>query len=73
MRHPIELILHRFDDVGVAIAMANRPPGGDAINQRAAVSEVQTHTLGGCDRQRRRCGLHLGIGTPEVQAGRIRT
>ena len=73
MRHGIELTLDRINDVRVPIAVAHRPPGRDAVDQLAPVSQRQAHALCTEHRQGRRCGLHLRIGSPERVFGGLET
>ena len=72
MRHLLELLGHRVPYVRLVIAVAGGPPAGDAVDQFAAVGQHDARALRAHHRQRRRCGLHLGIGQPDVlEAGRI--
>ena len=43
------------------------PPGRDAVEDSPAVGELQPDPFGAHHRQRRRRGLHLGVGMPDVR------
>ena len=48
------------------VAVAGRPPRGDAVDQLAPVGEHDARAFGARHRQRRRRSLHLGVGQPDV-------
>jgi len=70
MRQGVELRRHGLHDVRVTVAVAHRPPRGNAVDQLAAVGEPDAHPGSRDDRQRRRRGGHLRVRQPEgVDAG----
>ncbi|CFM10567.1 Uncharacterised protein [Bordetella pertussis] len=66
MRHAVQLLAHRLGDMRVVVAMAGRPPRGHAVDQRASVGQLQQAAVAAHHRQRRRGGLHLRIGQPDM-------
>src|SRR4051794_30940292 len=69
MGHPsVELAAHGVREVRVVVAVAGRPPGGDAVDQLAPVVEHDACAVGARDRERRGRGFHLGVGQPDVGA-----
>ena len=63
----------------VIIAVAGRPPRGDAVDQFASVGKPDAAALVAVTGKRQRRGLHLRIGQPDVvearrgPAGRVPT
>ena len=70
MRHSRELRRDRGADVRVVVAVARRPPRRDAVDELAAVGEIQPHTVGTLDDERRRRGFHLPIRQPQMAQSR---
>ena len=66
VRHRRELALDRCADVRMVVAVAGGPPRGDAVDQFAAVGQHDAAAVRRGDRKRRRRGLHLRIGQPDV-------
>ena len=66
MRHPVDLAPQRGLDMGMVVAVAGRPPAGDAVDQFAPVGEADERTLRRNRLQRLAGGLHLGIRQPDV-------
>ena len=62
MRHRGKLLRHRRADMRMVVAVTRRPPGGDAIDQRAAIIEENPAPLGAHGLQRGRSALHLRVG-----------
>ena len=54
MGHALELLAHGRIELRVTIAVDGRPPGGHAVDQLAAVGELQTAALGSHYRKHRR-------------------
>src|SRR5690348_1007525 len=52
--------------MGVAVNVD--PPGGNAVEDAAAVFGVEVHALGAHDGQRRRGSAHLGVRVPDASA-----
>jgi hypothetical protein len=61
VRHPFELGRHCRADVRVIVAMARRPPRSDAVDQSAAVGEMDPNPVRTFDDVRPRRSLHLPI------------
>jgi hypothetical protein len=66
VRHALELRCDGGADVGMVVAVACRPPRRDAVDELAAVGEVEANSVGALDDERRRRGLHLPIRQPET-------
>ena len=66
MRHRGDLLLRGCDQLRVRVAVASGPPAAHAVDEGAAVGEVEVHALGGLDqlgRNRRRDGA---VWVPDV-------
>ena len=62
-----ELPGHVGADVRVVVAVAGGPPRRDAVDQLAPVLQHQAAAFGARHGQRRRRGLHLAVGAPDVR------
>src|SRR5690625_1311301 len=68
MAHAVDLLMHGLLDGRMTIAMDRAPPGGHAVDELAAIGQLQLHALGGYHGPDRcRCG-HGGIGMPKMLA-----
>src|SRR3984893_12805675 len=63
------VFLESCHDGRMAMAMQVDPPGGDAVNETAAIFCIQVDAFGSCDTNRRRVQRLLGEGMPDLQAG----
>ena len=66
VRHGVELGAHGPGDVGMVVTVAGGPPGRHPVDQAAPVGQLQPAAVAAHHGQRRRGGLHLGIGQPDV-------
>ena len=66
VRHALELRGDRGADVRMVVAVAGGPPRRDAVDELAAVGEIQPHAVGALDDERRRRRFHLPIRQPEM-------
>jgi hypothetical protein len=53
---------------GMRVAVNVDPPGGNAVEDAAAIVGVQVHAFAAHDRQRRRRRLHLRVRVPHARA-----
>ena len=65
VRHRLQLLLHGRLDVWVIVSVAGRPPRGDAVDQHAAIGQVDTGAFGAHRLERRCRRLHLRVGSPD--------
>ncbi len=68
VRHPPELLSDGGVERGVAVAVDRAPPRGHAVDQLAAVRQLQAHALRRDDRQRRLRAGQRAVGMPDVLA-----
>jgi hypothetical protein len=66
VRQDVELAAHGVADVGMVVAVAGRPPRGDAVDQLAPVGEHDPRAMGAHHRHGRWRSFHLGVRQPDM-------
>ena len=61
-----QLLGDGLPDMRVIVPVAGGPPGRDAVDESPAVGERDEDAVRRCYEHRRRCGLHLRVGQPDV-------
>ena len=69
VRQPLGLIHDRLDQVRMAMAVADRPPGGEGVDDPLSRLEFQPDALGGDHVQRLSSHLHLTVRPRQREVG----